>query len=391
MCRPQLDLELAEDDAGDVEHVVDEPLLELRAVLDHMQRLAQFLGRVVAGAEELHPAENRGHRRAELVRKRGQEVVFGAILGLGFAIAPLVFGGRGGGAFFGDVAERDHRSDRAAVFIVHRRGAELDRETGAVIAKKCVRHLVAHAVAMQRDVERAVADVAGGHARKRRMKQRMNLVADHVPSIAADHARRGGIDERGLAVEVHAEHAFDGRVEDQFILPAETRQLLCLSCDGLRLPEQLHEDIDFVAEDLRLVRLEDVVDRAELVAAEDVSLAAAERRQKDDGCAARFVALANQRRRFEAIEVRHLHIEQDDCELALEQRTQRGAAGIGTHEVQIHIGQDRFEREQIAGLVVDQKDVHLLLGDSSHEWLTVGWQTSVRNGAMFSRRKIRST
>jgi len=160
MRRAQLDLELAEDDAGDVEHVVDQALLQLRAVLDHVQRLAELVGRVVAGAEELHPAENRSHRRAQLVGERGQEVVFGAILGFGFAIAPFVFGGRCGGAFFGDVAERDHRSDRAVILVVHRRRAELDRKTGAVVAEKCVRHFVAHAVAVQRDVERAVADVA---------------------------------------------------------------------------------------------------------------------------------------------------------------------------------------------------------------------------------------
>ena len=215
-----------------------------------------------------------------------------------------------------------------AVLVVHRRGAELDRETVAVVAEERVRHLVAHAVAVQRDVERAVADVARGDAGERRMEQRMNLVADDVRDIAADHPRRGGIDERRLAVEVHAEDAFGRRVEDQLILPAEPRQLLRLPRDGLRLPEQLDEDVDLVAKDLRLVRLEDVVDRAELVAAEDVRLAAAERRQENDRRAARFVALADEARGLEAVEVGHLHVEQDDCELAVEQRAQRAAARL---------------------------------------------------------------
>src|SRR3954447_12604008 len=391
MRRPQLDLELAENDARDVEHVVDEALLQLRAVLDHVQRLAQFVGCVVAGAEELHPAEYRRHRRAQLVRKRGQEVVFRTILRLGFAIAPLVFGGEGGRAFLGDVAERDHGTDRALVLVVHRRGAEFDRETGAVVAEERVRQLVANALAVQCDIQRAVADVARGHAGERRMKQRMNLVTDDVRNVAADHARRGGIDECGFAVEVHAEHALDRRVEDQLILPAEARQLLRLPRDGLRLPEQLDEHVDLVAENLRLVRLENVVDGAELVAAEDVRLAAAERRQENDRRTARFVALADQARGFEAVEVGHLHVEKDDGELPIEERPQRAAARLGTDEVQIHVGQDRFECEEIAGLVVDQKDVYLLFGGGGHEWLTVGWQTSVRNGAISPRRKIRST
>src|SRR5439155_24352491 len=67
MGRPQLDIELAEDDAGDVEHVVDETLLQLGARLDHLQRFFQLFTVVVAAAEELHPAENRCHRRAQFV------------------------------------------------------------------------------------------------------------------------------------------------------------------------------------------------------------------------------------------------------------------------------------------------------------------------------------
>ena len=108
--------------------------------------------------------------------------------------------------------------------------------------------LVAHAVAVQRDVERAVADIARGHAGERRMEQRMNLVADDVGDVAADHPRRGRIDECRFAVEIHAEHAFDRGVEDQLVLPAEARQLLRLPLDGLRLPEQLDEDVDLRSE-----------------------------------------------------------------------------------------------------------------------------------------------
>ena len=45
--------------------------------------------------EHLHPAEDAGHRRAQLVSERGQEVVLGAIGVLRLAIEPRVLHGHG--------------------------------------------------------------------------------------------------------------------------------------------------------------------------------------------------------------------------------------------------------------------------------------------------------
>ena len=91
--RQQIDLKLAEDDARDIEHVVDQSRLQLCARLDRLQRALELFLRRAAHAEKLHPSENRRHRRAQLVRQRGEEIVLRAILRFRFAIFPLRFRG----------------------------------------------------------------------------------------------------------------------------------------------------------------------------------------------------------------------------------------------------------------------------------------------------------
>ena len=80
-----VEAEVAGDDAGDVEQVVDELGLGLRIPLDGREPLLQVLGVDLAGAEDLGPAEDGVERRAQLVRERGQEFVLHAVgrLGLG--------------------------------------------------------------------------------------------------------------------------------------------------------------------------------------------------------------------------------------------------------------------------------------------------------------------
>jgi hypothetical protein len=64
--------------------------------------------------------------------------------------------------------------------------------------------------------------------------------------------------------------------------------------------------------------------------------------------------------RLEAVQARHLHVEQDHRELTLEQAAQRVFARLGAHESLPERLEDRLEREQILGPIVDQQDVDLL-------------------------------
>ena len=92
-------------------------------------------------------------------------------------------------------------------------------------------------------------------------------------------------------------------------------ELLGLLADLPVLLPQLDEDRDLRAQDLRVERLEDVVDRADLVAAEDVLLLLRERRQEDDRDRARPLALLDHLGRLEPVHARHLDVEQDDREV----------------------------------------------------------------------------
>ena len=74
-------------------------------------------------------------------------------------------------------------------------------------------------------------------------------------------------------------------------------QLLRLLAQLPVLLPQLDEDGDLRAEDVRVDRLEDVVDRAGRVAAEDVRVLLRERGQEDDRDVLRALALLDQRRR----------------------------------------------------------------------------------------------
>jgi hypothetical protein len=165
------------------------------------------------------------------------------------------------------------------------------------------------------------------------------------------------VDERGPPFEVDAEHPFRRGVQDQLILSDHAGELVRLALERLTLAEQLDEDRHFRPEDLRVERLEDVVDRAELVAAEDVRLAAREGGQEDDRRVFGAVALTDQRRGLEPVEIRHLHVEQDYGEVQVQELAQRRRARLRGDEVRLHVPEDRLEGKEVVRLVIDQQNV----------------------------------
>jgi len=106
-------------------------------------------------------------------------------------------------------------------------------------------------------------------------------------------------------------------------------------------------------------RLRQVVDAAIFVPARDVGLVAVDRGDEDDRDLSRARVGADQRRGLEAVEVRHLHVEQDDRELVDQQRLQRLAPRAGRHQPLAQRRQRRLERHQIRRVVVYQQDRRL--------------------------------
>ena len=80
-----VEAELAGDDAGDVEQVLDDLGLGPGIPLDGGEALLDVVGIDLAGAEDLGPAEDGVERGAQLVGERGQEFVLHAVgrFGLG--------------------------------------------------------------------------------------------------------------------------------------------------------------------------------------------------------------------------------------------------------------------------------------------------------------------
>ena len=76
---PDVQAELARDDAGHVEQVFDQLSQEAGVTLDHLRAPAGAGGIERPGSEKAHPSQDGVERRAELVRKRREEFVLGAV------------------------------------------------------------------------------------------------------------------------------------------------------------------------------------------------------------------------------------------------------------------------------------------------------------------------
>jgi hypothetical protein len=131
---------------------------------------------------------------------------------------------------------------------------------------------------------------------------------------------------------------------------------LGLLMDLLVLLPELDEDRNLGAQDLRVERFEHVVDRADLVAAEDVPLLFRECGQEDDRDEARPLALLDHLGDLEAVEVGHLDVEQDHREVvSVQQAAERLCAGARADELVPERLEDRLQREEVLGPIVDEE------------------------------------
>jgi hypothetical protein len=70
--------------------------------------------------------------------------------------------------------------------------------------------------------------------------------------------------------------------------------------------------------------------------------------------------LADHRRKLEAIELRHVDVEQDDGNFRPQQAFQRLTARAGRDQALAKRTEDRFIAQKLSRLVVDQKNVDLV-------------------------------
>jgi hypothetical protein len=81
-------------------------------------------------------------------------------------------------------------------------------------------------------------------------------------------------------------------------------------------------------------------------------------RQEDDRDVLRALTRLDQARGLEAVDPRHLNVEQDDGEVVEEELAQRLVARVRPDQRLIERLEDRLQREQVLRPVVDQQDLH---------------------------------
>ena len=146
----------------------------------------------------------------------------------------------------------------------------------------------------------------------------------------------------------------------------ERGELLQVQLSGLRLQlpghlPELDEDRDLGAQDGRVDRLEDVVDRARGVAPVDVPLLLESAVTKMIGMCCDRSRLLDQLGELEPVELRHLHVEEDAREVVEQQLLQSRRRRGDRDEPVAERLEDRLKREQVLLAVVDEQDVRALL------------------------------
>ena len=130
---------------------------------------------------------------------------------------------------------------------------------------------------------------------------------------------------------------------------------------------------DLVAQDLRVERLRQVVDRARAVAAEHVGVLEHVRREEQDRDLAKPLRPLDDLRELDAVDARHLDVEDDRGDVVLEQHAQRAVGVLGAqHRVAVGV-EHGLERIEVARLVVDQEQLDLVV---EHQFAIVGHRYS---------------
>ncbi len=75
----QIEPEIAGDDARNIEQIVYQPRLRTCVALDRFDRARGVRSFDFAITDHRSPAENRGQRRAQLVRERGEEFILQSV------------------------------------------------------------------------------------------------------------------------------------------------------------------------------------------------------------------------------------------------------------------------------------------------------------------------
>ena len=119
---------------------------------------------------------------------------------------------------------------------------------------------------------------------------------------------------------------------------------------------QLHEDRHLGAQHLRHDRLEQEIDRAQIVTAEQVLFIpiAGEEKNRD---LPRSRAAADQLGGFKAVHLGHSHVQQDGREIVVQKVAERLLAGVRQHQFFAQTAERRLQRHKVLRCIVHQKNL----------------------------------
>ena len=166
----------------------------------------------------------------------------------------------------------------------------------------------------------------------------------------------GGVEREAEALLADAQLAGGGLERGRALVDASL-QLAVQRLELVRLAVELGEHGHFRAQDLRHDGDRDEVDRAGLVAAQEVDVRHVSSRDEDDGGLLVTGMLADERGELEAVELGHLHVDQHHRDVLAQQAVERLAGGARLDEVLAEAAEDRLVREQFRRLIVDEQDV----------------------------------
>ena len=124
----------------------------------------------------------------------------------------------------------------------------------------------------------------------------------------------------------------------------------------LPLPEQLDEHVDLTLQQMRVDRLEQEVDGACFVTAEDPPVLRRASGDEDDRHPARPLGAAHQLCQLEAAHFRHLHVNERERHVVREQQLERLHAIRGPQHAHAGIFEQRLEHVEVVRHVIDGED-----------------------------------
>ncbi|MDT4827249.1 hypothetical protein FQZ97_605890 [compost metagenome] len=188
--------------------------------------------------------------------------------------------------------------------------------------------------------------------------QLQQRLAFQVLHRALEHLRHGGVGEVDQAVLADHQDALGGILQHRGIEGAGAVQLLAEQQQVAAVAFVAQQRLDLVPQYLGIEGFEDEVHRAGGVSLQHGVLGVGDGGDEDDRREAGQRAAAHQAGDFEAVHARHLHVQQDQADLFLEQAFQCRLAGVHRAYLPFAVVQQRLHRGKVFLAVVHhQQDV----------------------------------